>query len=927
MLRHTRLTRLALPLALATLLAAETQAQGTVIGAIVDASSGRVLAGATISLADDGRTTRSDQDGRFIFLRAPVGRQTVTARYIGYAPDSAVVTVEPGITATVTLRLAPKRTELETIVVTGTRQGQAAALTQQGSALNITNVVAADQIGRFPDQNIGDALKRIPGFSTLTDQGEARFGFIRGTEPRFNSFMLNGERIPSAEAETRAVQLDLVSADMVQAVEVNKTLTPEMDGDAIGGSVNIVTRAAPVEPRFSLTLGSGYNPIRSRASSNFNLVGGNRMVGERLGAVVSLTRFDNPSGSDDIEGVWDLTAAGSPYLAEMDVRTYERVHRLRESGSVSLDYRLNDNNTVLLRSVVTRRRDWENRYRLRYSLSSPDDGPVEANINRQTKGGGPGTDAARLEDQRTYSHALTGEHVLRAGIITDWSIAMSQASEDRPDERYIDWRASAIPVSPSISDPRKPVVTVSDPAAVTLDQFAFYRGERYHHYTEDRDRAARLDFTVPVRTGPGALTLKVGGRYRAKDKMRNNVEARVSPLNGAYPNLSTAATVDVTRANFQAGSYSAGAFADAGFLEGLAYLDPAQWQYRDRAVDYLAANFDAKENVSAGYAQLTVEARPTLSFIGGVRFERTTVENSGHEYDEETDATTPTTGRGDYTNLLPSLQMRAEVLPATIVRASISTGLARPNYYDLVPYRLLNSADNTLALGNPNLKATRSVNYDLSIERYLESVGLLSLGAFAKDISDFTYSYVAVNGTDPATGQTFSLLTQPRNGTSATLVGFEASVQRSLDFLPGALRWMSAYANYTFNDSRVKGLGIPGRENERLPLPGTSRHSGNASVAWDHPRASLRLSANHQAHYSDPYEGGYGSNRFFDRYIDDQTFVDFNAQFTATPRARVYFEAVNLTNQPLRAYQGSPEYTAQAEYYRARFQTGVKLDW
>jgi outer membrane receptor protein involved in Fe transport len=123
--------------------------------------------------------------------------------------------------------------------------GQARALQQQRHSANITNVVAADQIGRFPDANIGDAMKRIPGIAVQVDQGEARFGLIRGTEPRLNSITLNGERVPSAEGEVREVQLDLIPADMVQSIEVNKAVTPDMDADAIGASVNIVTRQDP----------------------------------------------------------------------------------------------------------------------------------------------------------------------------------------------------------------------------------------------------------------------------------------------------------------------------------------------------------------------------------------------------------------------------------------------------------------------------------------------------------------------------------------------------------------------------------------------------------------------------------------------------------------------------------------------------------
>ncbi len=172
------------------------------------------------------------------------------------------VRVTSGVVS-VRIEMTTEAIGVEGLTVVGQRRGQAAALGQQLAAPTITNVVAADQIGRFPDANIGDAVKRIPGITVIQDQGEARFGLIRGTEPRLNSVMINGERIPSAEAEVREVQLDLIPSDMVAQVEVTKALTPDMDADAIGGSVNIVTRAAPADQRLAVTLGSGYNFLAS----------------------------------------------------------------------------------------------------------------------------------------------------------------------------------------------------------------------------------------------------------------------------------------------------------------------------------------------------------------------------------------------------------------------------------------------------------------------------------------------------------------------------------------------------------------------------------------------------------------------------------------------------------------------------------------
>src|SRR5699024_3931598 len=178
--------------------------------------------------------------------------------------------------------------DLETILIVGERlKGQAKALNQQKNKTNISNIISSDQVGRFPDANVGDALKRVPGITMQNDQGEARNIIIRGLAPNLNSVTLNGDRIPSAEGDNRNVQMDLIPSDMISTIEVNKTLTPDMDADAIGGSVDLVTRAAAGGQRISLTLLGGYNPIRTGATGSGAFVSVHRFCSERLRIVLS----------------------------------------------------------------------------------------------------------------------------------------------------------------------------------------------------------------------------------------------------------------------------------------------------------------------------------------------------------------------------------------------------------------------------------------------------------------------------------------------------------------------------------------------------------------------------------------------------------------------------------------------------------------
>ncbi len=919
----------ALVAALLFALAKPAHAQGVVTGLVVEEGNELAITGASIRIAPLNREVFTDRGGRFVITGLPAGTYQLTTRYIGYAPVTNSVTVTDGSTQTVTFRIKPAETVLGTVAIVATRTGQAAALNQQKNSANVTNVVAADQIGRFPDANLGDALKRIPGVTVALDQGEARFGSIRGTEPRFNSVMVNGERVPSAEAEVREVQLDLIPADMVQAIEVNKTLTPDMDADAIGGAVNVVTRAAPAGFRMSATAGSGYNFIREKPVSLGGLVLGNRFFSDRLGVIASASYYDQQFGSDNKEGVWDRTDAGTAYMNEFDIRRYD-VQRVRRSVSAGLDFRFNESNSIMLRSLYNHRDDWENRFRARFVLDEPNaQGLQTTEVRRQTKGGGDGRPKfTRLEDQRTQSHMLSGEHLIANRATLTWSGSLARASETRPDERYIEWRARNVAINPDYRDEQNPQFNPVNPSALQPSAFTFRRIEFQDSYTKDEDQNARIDLLLPLREGDNATRLKVGGRYRGKEKLRDNNFFRAAPVSGAaFANLTTNDNADFTVGSNLVGNYPYGVFTTPEFLGRLDFRNSALFNTEDRPDEYAAGNFNAEERITAGYGMIEQRFGPKVNVIAGVRVENTSVDYNGFEYNVDNDDVRPTTGSQSYTDILPSINARFDVTPNTVLRAAWTNAIARPNYFDLVPYREISLDDNELATGNPALNPTRSMNFDVMAERYFESVGLISVGVFHKRITDFIFNFTQFQQIDPVTGNLFSRISQPRNGAEAQLTGIETAFQRQLDFLPGMLRYLGVYVNYTFNDSNAEGLDIEGRDVEALPLLGTAKHSGNVSLSFDAPRVSLRFAVNYQSESLDAGEGGYNEEAFFDRWADRRTDIDANASFQITPVARFFIEGNNLNNRPLRFYQGTRGRLMQDEFYGRRIQSGFKFDF
>ena len=223
--------------------------KGVIAGRVIDEQN-LSLPGATVAIKGTTNGAISDENGFYRIINLHEGQYELVVSYIGFEDQSKQVKVKANTSTTVDFQLEAG-IELNEVIVNGSLQGQSKALNQQKNSIHVTNIISSDQLGRFPDANIGDALKRIPGINVQYDQGEARFGHIRGTAPEYNSVTIDGDRIPSAEAEIRAIQLDLIPSDMIQTLEVNKVITADMDADAIGGSVNLVTRSNPYKRRIS----------------------------------------------------------------------------------------------------------------------------------------------------------------------------------------------------------------------------------------------------------------------------------------------------------------------------------------------------------------------------------------------------------------------------------------------------------------------------------------------------------------------------------------------------------------------------------------------------------------------------------------------------------------------------------------------------
>lgn len=890
---------------------------GTMRGRIVD-NSNQVLPGATVMIESLHTGVVSDANGFYTIPNLKPGVYTVKVSYVGYQPTTAKLTISAEKTEVKDFVLS-EGMELKGVEVKGAFHGQSRAINTQKNNFNITNVVSADQIGKFPDSNIGDALKRINGINVQYDQGEARFGQVRGTSPDLTSVTVNGNRLPSAEGDIRNVQLDLIPADMIQTIEVNKVVTADMDGDAIGGSINLVTKNSPYKRTIAATAGTGYNWVSEKAQLNLGFTYGDRFFNDKLGLIVSASYQNSPSGSYDTEFVWEQDDNGKTYVNDYQIRQYY-VTRERQSYSAALDWDINANHKLTFKGIFNNRNDWENRYRTTLKDLDPDG---NATVRIQTKAGTPDNRNARLERQRTMDFALGGEHLFGA-LSMDWHASYAKASEERPNERYIDFQLKKQKFDMDLSDERQPFASPKTGSTMTLnDEFSLKELTEQQEDIKEQDLKFSANFKLPFKNGN---KLKFGAKVVRKTKDKEVDFYEYSPLDeDAFMTNSLANTVDQTNKNFMPNNkYQAGIYASKEYTGSLD-LNNASLFEKEQVQEELAGNFNARETVTSGYLRFDQKLTKDVELMTGLRIENTNLAYTGRTYDADEDLTSKTDRqRNSYINFLPSLLVKWNVNDDFKVRGSFTQTLSRPKYSALVPSVNIKRSDNEITIGNPELKPTVSYNFDLSADYYFRSIGLISAGIFYKKIDDFIVDQVSTNY--EYQGNTYTRFTQPKNAGNANLVGVELSYQRDFSFIAPALKCVGFYGTYTYTHSRVEDFNFEGRENEKdLSMPGSPEHTANASLYFEKGGLNLRLSYNFASDFIDEM----GESTFYDRYYDKVNYMDVNASYTFGKKFKTtfYAEANNLLNQPLRYYQGTKDRTMQAEYYGVKVNAGVKINF
>ncbi|SFN85408.1 TonB-dependent receptor [Pseudomonas sp. NFACC24-1] len=786
------------------------------------------------------------------------------------------------------------------------------ALKEQRSADSIKSVVHADGVAQLPDENVAEAVQRLPGVSVERDQGEGRFVSVRGLGPDLNSVTINGTLVPAPQSERRAVALDVLPSELVQSLSVIKTLTPDMDANSLGGTVDVKSLSAFDHKGLFYTGSSeaSYDKNTDQTSPKFSGAISDRFsLGDGIdnfGVAAALSWQKRDFGSDNVEtgGAWDF-AQGSR-LEEFEQRDYD-IRRERAGGGLNFDYKPDDFSSYYLRTLYSRYKDSETRNAASIAFEDPQAAGQlgDAEGERKLK--------QREETQEIQSYVLGGERLFGLWTLSGQG-GYSQSSEDSPGHIAGATFEGIDGFNGGFYDNDKPRPIIDsgfyDPANFSLDKVDWEAQK-----TTDTEKNLRLDLARDYDFSGYASQVKFGGKVSRRDK-DNDLDAWV------YEDFDDLGFTDeqLNLGQFQKGSvdYRLGRFgpgisADAikqllGGLNRDEFFDEQESRVND---------FKMSEDINAAYLMNTVDI-DDWRFIAGMRYEGTEFEAKGSG---ATDGVfTDTETRREYHHWLPGLHARYQLDKNTQVRAAWTKSVVRPTFGQLAPGFVID--DDEATFGNPELKPLESSNLDLGIEHFMGHAGTVSAFVFYKDIKHFVYN-TDLAGTGAWTD--FSEAHSYANGDSAKLYGLELAYSQKFDWLPAPWNGLLLGANTTFSrsDAEIEGFDqASGTQRKRsIDLPNQSDTVGNLMLGWENDKLSLRLSANYKSAYL--FELASIGDPDHDLHVDAQTFVDFSARYSLTKNLQVSLEAQNLTDESYFVYTGHRSYNGQYEEYGPTYKLGL----
>lgn len=926
--------------------------KASVTGVIQDPNG--TLPGASIVIKGTTTGSVSNAVGEFQITGLKTGNYTLVISFIGYDEKEINVDVKEGSNTNLgNIDLSESSTAITEVMVKGRFfPSQVRALNMKKTSLGIMEVLASDAIGKLPDRNAAEAVQRMQGVSIERDHGEGRYVIVRGTPLAWNSTLLNGNRMPSSEGTSndaggRTSPLDIFPSEMIQYVQLSKALTPDMEGDAIGGSVNFITKTAPHKRTLNVNLGYGNNMQAQKPIQSASILYGDRTKDGKFGFLVSGSYWNRNWGTDNYEVEYDESNFA---LQTLELRDY--LGERRTYGfNAGMEYNFSDNNKVYARGMYTDFQDDETAAEHTFSFAD------EEFVYRRRRG-------------------ITGINLLGGELGGNFSTIDNRLQIDLKLSQYsVEMETRKLPNTSRTASPVYQMVMFAQPMTfnnlapdgnkyLDIDAPSGYTGDHYDNIQPnpastlsnnsltldmlygfemasfERDRNAQTDFTFDVNQ---KVKIKAGYKYKRK-YLERGAPAYIDINMPAY-----GMGVNLTAADLETMPFP----ANGGYLSEIdepynnLLLDPITL----KEVDYLFGDefqknpfyevvndetnpssapsfFDGYETVNALYGMAEIDVNSKLKLIAGARYEHTGIEYDGYSVitnEDESQDIVELENSADFDAFLPMVHLKYSPVEKANIRLAYTRSFARANFTDLNPTESRNLIFNTISRGNINLKPTFSNNFDLMGEYFFDNLSLLSGGVFYKSLDNVIYTGRSITTVD---GNRYEVY-QPENSENGWLFGFELGFSRRFTNLPGFLSGFGLEGNYTFTDSEMDVPEYSVTESGNVvktvtteKLPNQSKNIFNLGLFYEKNNISFRLAGNYKGESLAVVQGNPENYRWYDKNFT----MDFTASYNISERIKVYAEINNLTNAPLRYYQGVSERPEQTEYYGIRGLVGVNVN-
>ncbi|MCP4310644.1 MAG: TonB-dependent receptor [Bacteroidetes bacterium] len=839
---------------------AQSGGNATIKGTITDALSGEVLIGTNIAISGSSLGASSDLNGEFTISNIPAGQQTVVFRYIGYKTvERTDVQLVAGETLQLDMAMNAEAIMGEEVVITIQAKGQRAAINQQLASNAITNIVSSDKIRDVPDVNAAESIGRLPGVSLLRSGGEGNKVVIRGLSPKYSVIEVDGVRMPGSSGD-RSVGLSTVSSEMLDGIELSKSLTADKDADAIGGIVNLRTRVADEGFHFNVYGTGTYNNLHN-SYNNYKLSGsvGNRFFKNRLGVLASGGIEQVDRSADEFSATYDRIISPTENYVETQRAQLTETKRLRErvNGSFVLDYKTDFMN-LKFNNIYSKRKDNIERRRAIYRF---EDNNYDFFIMEE------------FPEESFQLHSLSGEFNIGSTVL-DVDASYSRSKSDRYRDRYLheDREALSTLINPTQLRYAQPADLIRDyyQEELTPERAVVRWNERETEIRDDNTKTLNANWKIPYRLGGVSGFLKTGFRYKKKIRSSDQQtrwtyfhggigDGRMDTFEGVYPDYLTETDVGTTHgsgvpaANWKDPDYDFGNFLDGRYnfayttsLEDLKRDFNHLYDYADsdtttlsmrsfhtlRGAETYEDDYETEEQLMAGYVMAEINIGKRIMLLPGIRFENIQTEYSSYftltnGFDPEGLNAPPTqvTANRENSHWFPSLNLKINITDWMDVRGAYYKSASRPDFSMLSPAltRTWDDFDDLVSY-NPYLKPALAHNYDIGVSFYTNKVGLFTINGFYKEISDLIYripeyqpGYVenlVATGAPPALIESLtapdalydSVIYDPiatnddkpiNNPNGSSYYGFEVSWQSNFWYLPGVLSGLVLDLNYT----------------------------------------------------------------------------------------------------------------------------------